>query len=244
MSMTARERTLLWFSVALSIGIWSLLYGPLLGVIFTSSLLFHEYGHYYWMGRERIKDKTMVMMPPLGAMATSREPFPSLGAEARIGLAGPGFGLVSVVVVFLISRLYGNYPSLSMAVWLICWVNLLNLCIPIAVLDGGRVIKPLLLSFNTRLGIGFYYFSFGILFFLVGMYLSIFTVMIGYVLLLALHSELQFTKEDVASGDLHKMSKREAFVSVVSFALIASGLYAIMLINKVHYVDFVKFVTT
>lgn len=241
--MTTRERTLLWFSVALSIGLWSLLYGPLLGAIFTLALLFHEYGHYYWMGREGIKDKTMIMTPPFGALATSREPWPSLGAEARIGLAGPGFGLVSAVVVFLISRLYDNNPSLDMAVWLICWINLLNLCVPIAVLDGGRLIKPLLLSFNARLGIGFYYFSFGILFFLVVRYMSIFTIMLGFMVLQVLKNELKLTRGLIDSGNLNKMSKQEILVSVVSFAIIAFGLYVVMLENKVNYEDFVKFIT-
>src|SRR3989338_3704059 len=114
--MTNKEKSWLILSIVLSIVIWGLLYGLTVGIIFTLALLFHEYGHYYWMGREGIKNKTMAMMPPFGAIAISREPWPSLGSEARTGLAGPAFGLVSATVVFMLYKVSGSYP-VGMAVW-------------------------------------------------------------------------------------------------------------------------------
>src|SRR3989338_10403064 len=157
--MTNKEKSWLILSIVLSIVIWGLLYGLTVGIIFTPALLFHEYGHYYWMGREGIKNKTMAMMPPFGAIAIPKEPWSSLGAEARIALAGPGFGLVSAVALLLTGVVFGSY-KIKITTFTVCLVNLFNFWAPIAILDGGRVIKPLLLSLNTKLGIGFYYFSF------------------------------------------------------------------------------------
>lgn len=239
--MTTRERLFLWFSLALSVGIWSGSYGLMVGTIFTFSLLFHEYGHYYWMGREGIKDKTMMMMPPLGAIAIAREPWPSLGAETRLALAGPGFGLVSAGILFLLGIISGNY-DIKIATFMVCLFNLLNLWLPIAVLDGGRVIKSLLLSINTKLGIGFYPFSCFFLSFLVFSHLSIFMLVLGFLIFIVLKNDFSVTKHTIAAGKLLKMSKQEVVLSISWFLIISAGLCAIVTINGVWGTDFVAFV--
>lgn len=229
------------FSLALSVGIWSMFYGLKVGTIFTFSVLFHEYGHYYWMGREGIKDKTMIMMPPLGAFAMAREPWSSLGAETRIALAGPGFGLVSAGILFLLGIISGNY-DIKIATFMVCLFNLLNLWLPIVVLDGGRVIKSLLLSINTKLGIGFYPLSWVILSFLVFSHLSTFMLILGFFIFIVLNNDLSVTKHIIAAGKLLKMSKREVVLSISWFLIISAGLYAVVTINGVWSDDFVAFV--
>jgi len=239
--MTTKEKSSLWLSVLLSVAIWSFLYGPGIGVIFTFALLFHEYGHYYWMGREGIKNKTMTMVPPFGAIATSREPFPSLGAEARIALAGPGFGFLSAIVLLLVGYISEGY-TIKIAVFIVCLVNLFNLCAPIAVLDGGRVIKSILFSFNARLGISFYYFSFFILFLFVWWYPSFFTLTLGFIIFNILLSDFYNTKRIINNVGLIKMSGQEIFVSTSLFLFIFYGLYRTMLINDIWHEDFIKFI--
>lgn len=241
--MTNKEKVLLILSIFLSVVVWGFLYGIVAGAAFTLSLLFHEYGHYYWMGREGIKDKTMVMTPPFGAIATTRETWPSLGAEARIALAGPGFGFISAGALLLLGVTSGNY-DIKIATAAVCLVNLFNFWIPIAVLDGGRVAKSLLLSLSTKLGVGFYFFSFCALPFLVLKYFSIFTVIIGFLIFRMLEDDLLLTRRTIATDKLTKMSKREVTLSVFWFLAISAGLYTIMTVNGIWYADLIKFITS
>lgn len=240
--MTVLEKKRLWLSVFISLGVWSIFYGPALGFVLTFALLFHEYGHYYWMEREGITNKTMIMLPPLGALAISREPWPSLKAETRIALAGPGFGFLFALVLLVIQWLSESY-TVSIAIWMICWFNLTNLCLPIAVLDGGRVIKSILLSITPRLAISFYYFSFVFLIVAATLYLSFFTLVLGYFLWQAVAIDLYETKRILSSGTLSGMSGKEILIYIILFALIGFGLYFIMVINGIQFNDFIKFLS-
>jgi len=239
--VTNKQRILLILSVALSIAIWGFLYGPVVGTAFTLSLLFHEYGHYYWMGREGIRDKTMIMMPPFGAVAMSKESWPSLGAEARIALAGPGFGLVSAVVLLLAGMASGSY-EIMIAAFAVCLVNLLNFWTPVAVLDGGRVVKSLLFSFNANLGFGFYTFSLIALIFLVGYFFSIFTLVLGFLIYRILESDRFAMWNTISSGKLIRMSRQELVSTALWFLVVSVGLYTVMTASGVKYADFISYI--
>jgi Zn-dependent protease len=141
-------------NIALSIVIWQFLFGSIaFALVLVGSILIHEYGHYFWMGKESIKKRDMFMVPPFGAMAISKEPWPTLGAEARIALAGPAFGLLAPCLFYLLLLLTGNLMWAA-GVALAAFINLFNL-LPIAILDGGRVTRSLLQSINQKLEITF-----------------------------------------------------------------------------------------
>lgn len=241
--MTNKERVLLILSLVASITVWGFLYGIVIGTAFTLSLLFHEYGHYYWMGHEGIKSKTMVMIPPLGAIAKAKEPWPSLGAEARIALAGPGFGLVSAVALLLIGTTSGSY-EIKIATFAACLVNLFNFWTPIAVLDGGRVVKSILFSFSSKLGFIFYHFSLITLIFLAGYFFSPVILIISFLISQVLDSDRFSMWDVVISNKLVKMSRREVVLSVFWFLILSAGLYATMTLNGIRYPDFVEFMTS
>ena len=99
--MDRKNRFRLAFSILLSFLIWGGLVNWKFALVAIPAILFHEYGHYYWMGREGIKKRRMMMIPPLGAMAMAGEPWPSREAEARIALAGPTFGFIFLLGAFL-----------------------------------------------------------------------------------------------------------------------------------------------
>lgn len=160
--MDRSDKIRLLFSIALSFLIWGLLVNWKFSLLVIPAILFHEYGHYHWMGREGIKQRSMIMIPPFGAMAIAKEPWPSRAAETRIALAGPVFGFFSALVAYVFWQLLG-YSVLETAVSLICFINMFNL-VPIPILDGGRVIKSILFSISNELGFAFYIFGFAVLF--------------------------------------------------------------------------------
>lgn len=241
--MAKKEKVLLALSIVASIAVWGFLYGIVIGAALTLSLLFHEYGHYYWMGREGIKNKTMVMIPPLGAVAKAREPWPSLGAEARIALAGPGFGLMSVIALLLAGTTSGSY-EIKIATFAACLVNLFNFWAPIAVLDGGRVVKSILFSFSSKLGFIFYHFSLITLIFLAGYFFSPVILIISFLISQVLDSDHFSMWDVVTSNKLVKMSKQEVVLTLFWFLIISAGLYATIILNGIRYPDFVEFMTS
>ena len=174
---------LLLGSMLLSIALWWYIYSLKFAIMLIFSLFIHEYGHYFWMGKEGITKKRMFFMPPFGAVAQSLEMFPGLGAEARIALAGPAFGLIPTVLFYLLWLLTGNLLFLA-SIYFSSFINLFNLLLPIPILDGGRVIKSSLISINPKLGSFFYMFGFITLAFcLTSGYLSpMFVLLIGYFL--------------------------------------------------------------
>jgi len=144
----------LLISILLSIVVWGFLFNLKFAVILITAIFIHEYGHFYWMGREGIKDKDMIFIPPFGAIARAKEYWPSYGAELRIALAGPAFGLLSVALFWILYLVYPKDIFLA-SVGLACIINLFNLVLPVPILDGGRVIKSILYSINQSLGDSF-----------------------------------------------------------------------------------------
>lgn len=136
-------------SIALAIVIWWFLFNLNFALILVFSLLIHEYGHYYWMGREGIVNRDMMMIPPFGAIAISREMWPSYSAEMRIAIAGPIFGLAPIVVFF--SLFLATHSTIWLAsIAIASFINLLNL-MPVLPLDGGRCVRAALASLHPSL---------------------------------------------------------------------------------------------
>lgn len=173
---------ILILSILASIVIWSFLVSWKYALIIIGSIFIHEYGHFYWMGREGIKEKSMFFVPPFGAVAQSKEMWPSRVAELRIALAGPAFGLISILV-FLVSWLLSRNSLFAASIVLASYINLFNLLLPVAILDGGRVIKSILFSINASLGKAFYVLGFMTLGFMVLYSVNfIFVFLVGLIL--------------------------------------------------------------
>lgn len=149
-------------SIFLSLAIWTFLVSFKFSIIIITAIFIHEYGHYYWMGREGITKKSMFFLPPFGAVAQAKEFWPTRGAEARIALAGPAFGLLSLLLFYCLWLLSPS-PLFIGAMGLACYINLFNILMPVAILDGGRIIKSILFSVHNKLGEMFYLFSFIVL---------------------------------------------------------------------------------
>ncbi len=157
--MSNRERFVFVGSVLLSLLFWGMFFSWKFGLILIFSLLIHESGHYWWMGKEGIKKKRMFFIPLLGALAQSKECWPSLGAEARIALAGPivgSFPALIAIALWVIKPL----PIFAASAILISNINLFNLLFPAPVSDGGRVLKTILWSIHPSLSAAMFFLSF------------------------------------------------------------------------------------
>lgn len=185
--MSRKEKLLLALSTVASISIWGAVYGWKFGLTFVVSLLIHEFGHYRQMGREGISKRTMFMMPPFGAVAVAKEPWPTRLAETKIALAGPLWGAISVLVLLFWQRFVQPVPFFAASAAIVAFVNLFNLALPVAVLDGGRVIKSALFSWQPVLGLMFHFVSIAVLFILV--FHNPFLLPITLILLLVLNNE-------------------------------------------------------
>jgi len=130
-------------------------YGILFSWKFAAALLLqlfiHEYGHVHAMRRTGMNVRGMYFVPFVGALAVTDDSFRSRRQQAYVALSGPIWGAVFCVVpagLYLWTR---DPTFAAIAAW---WalINLFNL-LPIAPLDGGRVMQAFAFSFSSTLGV-------------------------------------------------------------------------------------------
>lgn len=143
-------------------------------------LFVHESGHIWAMKRCGLKTKGIYFVPFLGAAAVSDEMFKSRRDETYIAIMGPIWGFGVSVLTAGIYFITNNALFAAAAGWM-ALVNLLNL-LPINPLDGGRIVKSISFSIDSR--IGFIFLTVGIvmsviLTFLVGLILFSILLLIG-----------------------------------------------------------------
>lgn len=115
------------------------------------SLFVHESGHVWAMKRCGMSVKGIYFIPFVGAAAVTEGSFKSRWGEAFIALAGPVWGMALAIGAALV------YESTQEPVWaaLASWMAMINLfnLLPINPLDGGRVLKSVVFSINTKAGL-------------------------------------------------------------------------------------------
>ena len=138
-------------------GLWSVaLFRPLpFAIAVIYAILVHETGHILAMKRRGLKTSGIWFIPFVGAVAVGRQPFRSQGETFFVAIAGPIFGLLSVVTLIAAPLLLGRTKP-DAAAWLAyasaaAFINLFNL-LPIGLLDGGRIVKSMAMSLSPRLG--------------------------------------------------------------------------------------------
>jgi Zn-dependent protease len=122
-------------SIFLAIAGYALLGGWTFGIGFVLMILAHESGHYIEAKREHLNPQLPVFIPFVLAYVryTRGNPWQT----ARVAIAGPIFGGVASLVVFLLAEARGSDALHYVAYWGFL-LNLLNL-IPVSFFDGGAV---------------------------------------------------------------------------------------------------------
>src|SRR5881296_319834 len=124
------------FSMLLSAGVYWTIWGWKFAFGVVLSIYVHEMGHVQALQRYGIKATAPMFIPGIGAVIRLKQ-YPAAPREdARVGLAGPLWGLGAALAA------YALYRATGVGVWgaiahFGAWVNLFNL-LPVWQLDGAR----------------------------------------------------------------------------------------------------------
>lgn len=123
-------------SMFLAFGVYWTAWGMWFALGIVLSIYVHEMGHIFALRRFGIAATAPMFVPGLGALIRLRGQRLSPREDARIGLAGPRWGLAAAVVA-LAGGVFGGGPMWKAIAHVGAWINLFNL-LPVWQLDGNR----------------------------------------------------------------------------------------------------------
>ena len=130
-----------FISMLLFLGVYWAAWGWKFAAGFVASIYIHEMGHVAMLQRFGIPATPPMFIPGFGALIRAQfyphEPI----AEARVGLAGPMWGLGAAVASYLV-YLVTRAPIWMALAQVGAWINLFNL-LPVWQLDGAHAYKAL-----------------------------------------------------------------------------------------------------
>jgi Zn-dependent protease len=119
-----------------SLGLYWTLYGWKFALGLVLSIYIHEMGHVLELRRFGIAASAPMFIPGFGAVVMLKQRPATVGQDARVGLAGPVWGLAAAGFAFAMFLLT-HAPIWAALARFGAWINLFNL-IPVWQLDGGR----------------------------------------------------------------------------------------------------------
>jgi Zn-dependent protease len=119
---------------------WSL-FGWRFALGFVLAIYIHEMGHVMALRKYNIAASPPMFIPFFGAFVRMKQYPGNVGEDARVGLAGPIWGLGSAVAAWMAASVT-QLPVWFAIAHTAAWLNLFNL-IPIWQLDGGRGFRAL-----------------------------------------------------------------------------------------------------
>ncbi|HEY7501179.1 MAG TPA: site-2 protease family protein [Vicinamibacterales bacterium] len=124
------------FSMLLALGVYWTTWGLPFAFGFVISIYIHEMGHVAALHRFGIRASAPMFIPGVGALVRLRQSPANPYEDARVGLAGPWWGLGAAIAAYT-GSLAGGGPLWAAIAKTGAWINLFNL-MPIWQLDGGR----------------------------------------------------------------------------------------------------------
>ncbi len=130
-----------FFSMLLSASLYWTMWGWKFAVGVVLSIYIHEMGHVQALQRYGIKATAPMFIPGFGAVIRLKQYPANAREDARVGLAGPLWGLGAALAAYIV------YRATDIGVWgaiahFGAWVNLFNL-VPVWQLDGARGFRAL-----------------------------------------------------------------------------------------------------
>lgn len=128
-------------SMALSVGVYWTIWGWRFALGVVLAMYVHEMGHVAALRRFGIAATAPMFVPGLGAFVRLRQSVQTAGEDARVGLAGPLWGLGASLAGYGLYLATG-IPVMAAVTKFSAWLNLFNL-LPVWQLDGGRGLRAL-----------------------------------------------------------------------------------------------------
>ena len=128
-------------SMLLSFGAYWGLWGWRFALGFVASIYVHEMGHVNALTRLGIKATAPMFIPGIGAVVRLKQYPVTPREDARVGLAGPIWGLAAAAAAYAVFRLTSSQTWGAIA-QVGAWINLFNL-LPVWQLDGARGFRAL-----------------------------------------------------------------------------------------------------
>jgi Zn-dependent protease len=128
-------------SMFATVGLYWTLWGLWFAVGLVISIYIHEMGHVAALRRFGIAASAPMFIPGLGAVVRLKQSPVGPREDARIGMAGPVWGLGAAVAAWTIGVLGGG-PMYNAIAHTGAWINMFNL-MPIWQLDGSRAFASL-----------------------------------------------------------------------------------------------------
>jgi Zn-dependent protease len=122
-------------------GVYWSIFGWRFALGFVLCIYVHEMGHVMALRKYNIAASAPMFIPFFGALVRMKQYPGNVGEDARVGLAGPIWGLGSTVAAWLAAITTG-LPIWYAIAHTAAWLNLFNL-LPIWQLDGGRGFRAL-----------------------------------------------------------------------------------------------------
>lgn len=130
-----------FFSMLLSLSVYWTAFGWRFALGIVASIYVHEMGHVAMLHRFGIPASAPMFIPGFGAMIRSRYYPKDVVADARVGLAGPMWGLGAALACLGI-YLWTDLPAWGALAQVGAWINLFNL-LPVWQLDGAHAFRSL-----------------------------------------------------------------------------------------------------
>jgi Zn-dependent protease len=130
-----------FFSMLLSFGVYWSVFGWKFAAGIILCIYVHEMGHIYRLTRYGIKATAPMFIPGLGARIRQQQYPASPHEDARVGLAGPIWGLGASIAAYLI-HVYTQNEFFAVLAKANAWINLFNL-LPVWQLDGNHAFRAL-----------------------------------------------------------------------------------------------------
>ncbi len=129
------------FSMMLSLGVYWSVWGLPFAAGLVAAIYVHEIGHVAAIRRLGIRAGAPMFVPGLGALVRMKQVPASAREDARVGLAGPLWGLGAAVAAWAAHAATG-WAALAAIARVAAWLNLFNL-LPVWQLDGSRGFRAL-----------------------------------------------------------------------------------------------------
>ncbi len=128
-------------SMALMFGVYWTAFGWQFALGLVVSIYIHEMGHVAALLRYGVKASAPLFIPGLGAFIRLQQSLGDPRQDARVGLAGPVWGLGAALACF------GLWKASDQPIWAVlarfgAMINLFNL-LPLWTLDGGRAFRAM-----------------------------------------------------------------------------------------------------